>query len=246
MKFLYLLINFFTIIVPFLFSFHPRLQFYKTWRAFFPAVIMAGLVFIGWDALYTRLGVWGFNPHYITGLNIINLPIEEVLFFLCIPYACVFTFYCLDKLSFPQLSPRWENIITIFLLTGFGVIGLLNVQKLYTAATFLSFFVLLFLARYIFKTKWLGKFYLVYGVLLIPFFIVNGLLTGTGIDEPVVWYNNAENLDIRLLTIPVEDVFYGMELILLNLLIYYFLRNKLQRRHTEPAKAQVLATAKSY
>ena len=53
--------------------------------------------------------------------------------------------------------------------------------------------------------------------LLIPFFIVNGILTGTGIDEPVVWYNNAENLSIRILTIPIEDIFYGFELIILTI-----------------------------
>jgi lycopene cyclase domain-containing protein len=56
--------------------------------------------------------------------------------------------------------------------------------------------------------------------MLIPFFIVNGILTGTGINEEVVWYNDEENLGIRLLTIPVEDIFYAFSLILLNLLLF--------------------------
>jgi hypothetical protein len=55
---------------------------------------------------------------------------------------------------------------------------------------------------------------------------VNGIHNGTGLDEPVVRYNNLENLNIRLFTIPVEDVFYGFELILLNLFIYLYLLRK--------------------
>ena len=66
----------------------------------------------------------------------------------------------------------------------------------------------------------------IYPVLLIPFFFVNGILTGSGLQEPVVWYNNAENSGIRLFTIPVEDVFYGFELILLNIFLYEYFKSK--------------------
>ena len=224
MKSLYLLIDVGTILVPFVFSFHPKLKFYKTWNAFFPAVFIAAVIFLVWDALFTHLGVWGFNPAYITGFRLWNLPIEEILFFFCIPYACVFTFHCLQLTVFLNLSRKYETAITLFLILAFAAIGLLHFDRLYTASTFLSFSFLLVLAKYIFKVTWLTTFYATYAVLLIPFFIVNGLLTGTGLDAPVVWYNDAENLGIRLLTIPVEDLFYGMELFLLNLLVYQRLK----------------------
>jgi lycopene cyclase domain-containing protein len=55
---------------------------------------------------------------------------------------------------------------------------------------------------------------------------VNGVLTGTGIEEPVIWYNNSENLNIRLGTIPVEDAFYGMLLILLNISLFEFFQKR--------------------
>jgi lycopene cyclase domain-containing protein len=55
--------------------------------------------------------------------------------------------------------------------------------------------------------------------MLIPFFIVNGILTGSFIENEVVWYNDFENLGIRLFTIPIEDTVYAFTLILLNLFV---------------------------
>jgi len=77
----------------------------------------------------------------------------------------------------------------------------------------------------------LRRFYIAWGLLMLPFLMVNGVLTGSLIDAPIVWYNDAENLGIRIFTIPVEDVFYGMGLVLLNILLTEtFLPKALQSR----------------
>ena len=65
----------------------------------------------------------------------------------------------------------------------------------------------------------LRRYYLTFCVILIPFFLVNSVLTGSFIAEPVVWYNNAQNLGIRIGTVPVEDISYAFSLILLNLIV---------------------------
>jgi lycopene cyclase domain-containing protein len=79
---------------------------------------------------------------------------------------------------------------------------------------------IVYVLKFRFKITWLPQFLMTYLVLLLPFFIVNGLLTGTGLASPIVWYNNAENMEIRLLTIPLEDVFYGFGLLFLN--VFFF------------------------
>lgn len=238
MEYTYLLVNFFTILIPFIFSFHTKLQFHKTWYAFFPAVLISGTVFILWDMYFTSLGVWGFNDKYITGIRIGNLPLEEVLFFLCIPYACVFTFYCLQKLIFWKKAPKLQKSLTLFLVVFLMLLGFVHLEKSYTSTTFLSFALLLLICQFILHINWLNTFYAVYAVLLIPFFVVNGILTGTGIEEEVVWYNSSEFMGVRIGTIPLEDVFYGAELILLNLLIYKFILKRKRKEVYTPNNLQ--------
>jgi lycopene cyclase domain-containing protein len=79
------------------------------------------------------------------------------------------------------------------------------------------------------KVQWLERFFTVWVPLQIPFLIVNGLLTGTGLQEPVVWYNDNENLGIRILTIPVEDTIYGFELMILTVFFYEIFKSKLHK-----------------
>lgn len=218
MKYTYLLIDVFSLLFPLLFSFHPRLKFYQKWPAFFPAVLISGISFIAWDMYFTRLKVWGFNPAYLTGVFIGNLPVEEVLFFFCIPYACLFTYEALPQKGF---SPGKELVLTLILIGGSLFLTACYWQQLYTVVTFSVLAALLFGVRFIAQIDWLSRFYQTYLILLLPFLLVNGLLTGTGLDAPIVWYNRAEIMDLRILTIPIEDIFYGMALILLNLLIYH-------------------------
>ena len=97
MKFLYLGLDLFSLLGPLALSFDKRVAFFKKWKALFPAIFLMMLVFIPWDILKTAKGVWGFNPDYIIGIYFFNLPLEECLFFICIPYACVFIYECLNN-----------------------------------------------------------------------------------------------------------------------------------------------------
>ncbi len=228
MKNLYLVIDLLTIAVPFLFSFHPKLQFYKHWKAFVISNLISASIFISWDILFTHWKVWGFNPNYISGNYLVNLPFEEVLFFICIPFSCVFTYHCLNRFFSFSWKPKIENLVVIGLSIVLMVLGICYWGRAYTSATFISLSIFLLILKYLFKVSWLPKIFSIYPILLVPFFIVNGILTGTGLESPVVWYDNLENLHIRLGTIPVEDVFYGLELILLNLFFYERLKSRKQ------------------
>ncbi len=226
MNYLYLLLNLGSISVPFLFSFHPKLKFYKRWKSLFIGILISMLLFITWDIIFTINGIWGFNDDYFLGFKLLSLPIEEWLFFICIPYACTFTHYALLH-YFPnlKLSIAVTKTMSYLLILLLLVLSIYNSTKWYTLINFLLAAVLIGIVIKKIPNL-LSRFYLTFLAILIPFFIVNGILTGSFIRNEVVWYNNLENLNIRLFTIPIEDVVYAFSLILLNLFIMNYLEPK--------------------
>jgi lycopene cyclase domain-containing protein len=220
MKSLYLLVDLFTLLIPLLFSFHPKIKFYKSWRFFLPANLIVTFIFVTWDAIFTSKGVWSFNPEYITGVYLYNQPAEEILFFICIPFSCVFTYFCLNKFYDVGWRPKTEKIFCSIFSSVLLFLGIIFWQQLYTSSTLISLALICLALKFIIKINWFGTAVNIYTVLLIPFFIVNGILTGTGINDAVVKYNNEEIIGVRLLTIPVEDFLYGFELFLLNIFLY--------------------------
>ena len=218
----YLFINIACVIIPMIASFYTKHAFYKNWIAFFKANILVTILFVLWDYWFTKIEVWGFNPDYLTGVYLGNLPIEEVLFFVCIPFACVFSYFAFQHLVKKNPLAKFQTIITYILVLVLLTIAIYNFQKLYTFITF--FATSLFLSYLLYKKTNLSYHYLSYIFVLPFFFISNGLLTGSFFIEPIVWYNDAENLGIRLFNIPMEDSIYGMLLIFMNIELYRYFK----------------------
>lgn len=218
--YIYLYLNLFTFLFPFILSFDKRVHFYTHWKHLFPAMALNAAVFIFWDSLFTRQGVWGFNPDYLLGINLFGLPLEELLFFVTVPYACVFIYEVLQAyVSRDWLQPH-ALVFSRFLIGLLLVLGLLFLPRLYTSVTCGVLALLLGVHLWLFGDRLLGRFYQAYLVHLLPFLLVNGVLTAI----PIVWYDDAYNLGIRLYTIPVEDTLYSMAMLLLTITGYEWLK----------------------
>lgn len=218
--FLYLAIDLASLVPTLLLSFYSHDKFHKKLRYYAPAIVITGVLFVAWDIHFTKMGIWGFNPDYVLGYYWFNLPIEEVLFFVCIPFACAFSYETTSVLSRRErISPAAQRTITDVLSISFALVALLNTNRLYTFVTLGLTFIVLMILRWLVKPAYLGRFYVAFAFILLPFLLINGILTGTGLEEPVVWYNNGENLGWRIGTIPIEDAVYGMLLILTNVSI---------------------------
>jgi lycopene cyclase domain-containing protein len=80
---------------PFFLSFDKKVAFYKKWKYVFAAMIIPAVFYIAWDSYFTRINVWQFNSKYIVGPKFLELPVEEWLFFIIIPYCCIFVYECI-------------------------------------------------------------------------------------------------------------------------------------------------------
>ena len=98
MERLYLWLDLGSLALPLLFSFHPKIKFYKLWPSVLPGILVMASVFIPWDIYFTAEGFWGFNPKYLTGVQWLGLPMEEWLFFLLHP-LCLFVYPPCFKLT---------------------------------------------------------------------------------------------------------------------------------------------------
>jgi lycopene cyclase domain-containing protein len=222
MKFTYLLINFFTVFFPLVLSFDRKVHFVQYWRFIFPALGLTGLVFLFWDLIFTWEGVWSFNSNYITGIGIQGLPLEEILFFVTVPFACIFVYECLNQYIKADLLARWSKWISMLILLISVLLLIQYYNRVYTLVTFGLLLPLVYFVQFVQKAAWLSRFYLAYFVSLIPFYVVNGLLTSI----PVVLYNDAENIGFRVGTIPFEDHFYSLALLLMNVCWYEYFKKR--------------------
>jgi lycopene cyclase domain-containing protein len=222
----YLLINIASISIPLLWSFERKVYFIKYWKEVLCAIFITMILFIPWDVYFTYKGIWGFNDTYLTGIRFFGLPIEEYLFFICIPYASIFTHVALKYYMPSDPSEKASNIFTFLVITFLLVLIFFGYSYWYTFSASVLALVVVVVLKFVIKSKNLGRYYFSYLIILIPFFIVNGILTGSITSEPIVWYNDHENLSFRLGTIPIEDTVYGLSLLLINMSLYEFLKGK--------------------
>ncbi|MGC8865744.1 MAG: lycopene cyclase domain-containing protein [Bacteroidales bacterium] len=229
--FTYLLINLFVILVPLLFSFDTRVAFYTRWKYSLPAIVLGSGPFLVWDIWFAHKGFWGFTSDYILGSYFWGLPLEEWFFFIAIPYAGIFTYNVIN--SYFPLNVSYSELckpicLGLALVTFFFLaIGKGGIYTVFSLAFVLVIIALVFIIPVL--RPFTLKFLRFYAILLVPFLLVNGILTGMFLEKPVVWYHPEAILGIRIITIPLEDVFFGLALMYLILLFYELFQANLKR-----------------
>ena len=226
---LYFWLNFLVIIFPFLLSFDKRVAFWRRWPPLLLSILVVSSSYIIWDIIVTEIGYWSFSEIYAGTLKIFNLPLGEWFFFIVVPYATVFIYECVRAYTKEKILhiPRYVFII----IGSFGILPLIFfLDKGYTVLMGIVFFITLILISLIAYEKFQSSWTLI-GLILtyIPFLIFNGFFTYL----PIVSYNSAAIIGLRVISIPIEDFFYSFTLISLYLIFYFLFRDKFSFKREE-------------
>ncbi len=80
-----------------------RTRVLTRWRRLLLAVLPMIVIFMVWDAYAVATEHWTFDPDQTTGISTVaGIPLEELLFFVCVPLAAVLTLEAVRSVR------RWE------------------------------------------------------------------------------------------------------------------------------------------
>lgn len=224
----YLLINTGIIAVPLLFSFEKNIQFYKKIPYVIMSMIIVGLFYVSWDVYAAANYHWWFNPVFTGSIKIAGLPLEEILFFVTVPYSMiflyeVFIFYFNDKINISPPAGITARIISLFLF----ISALFMINNAYTFIALISCSVYFFLAGNSYFLRIIpGIFWIFIAFSFVPFITVNYFLTSL----PVVIYDSDAITGYRFLTIPAEDFFYSFSLVSFYIMIYLAAKDLINKK----------------
>lgn len=216
MSLVYLWINLAIILGPLCFTKNPRVAYFRNFRALGTAILVVGSLYIGWDIVVTTWGEWSFNPRYVSGVKVVNLPLEEILFFITVPYSCLFIYEVILTKSKKVVFKIPLGIVVAAIVT-LAAASIFYFGQGYTSKALGSCAVFLLIALRLDRPLLHSRQYWLWiGICLIPFLIVNTILTAL----PVVQYNPTAIWGPRFITIPLEDFFYNYSLLSFYLLVY--------------------------
>jgi lycopene cyclase domain-containing protein len=205
-KYYFIAVDFVVFLIPFLFAFDKRIQIISTYKKLIPALISMAALFTIWDVVFTNTQIRTFNPEYVIGYYFLNIPIEEFLLFIFMPClgSVVYEYLILVR---PKLNPiKNADAIAIILALVFLVLAVVFHHKLYTFYTCLFSSLLLQFHIYFLKGNYLGKFFFVFALTLVPTMIIHGVLTS----HPIIQYNSGQIIGIRIGNVPFENILYLM------------------------------------
>jgi lycopene cyclase domain-containing protein len=221
----YLLFNLSVVSGPLIFGSTRLFYFHNRFKATVLAILMAALPFIIWDMSVAGIH-WYYNEHYIMGIYLLELPLEEWLFFISVPYACLFTWEMITRRT--KNNSLISKSLIVFSAALFMISGLvfLFLGKIYTGLALSALgLVALYDQTYGGAILNYTKTYLFIGMVILFTLVFNGYLTG----RPIVLYNEQYQTGIRLITTPVEDFGFGLALLLLTVTIFEKLKKTLKR-----------------
>ncbi|WP_393971789.1 lycopene cyclase domain-containing protein [Oxyplasma meridianum] len=182
-------------------------------------------IYIVWDEYAVLIGTWKFNHSYIIGLYLWLIPVEEILFFIIVPFATLLIYEGLFMLKGVSSKVfQWPGIAAGLILVGFGIV---NWQHSYTIFAFIfAGMALIFMATLEPQMLFSSRLWAFMAISYIPFVVFDHIM----VTLPIFTYGKNVTLGIYIFSIPLEEYVYVFSLLLFYVLAYNFY----QERHLKP------------
>ena len=216
-KWLYTLIPLAIIAGPLALSFDQKVHFISHIVPVLVATLSIGCLYLLWDIVVVKRGDWAFNDQFVGQARIFNLPIGEILFFLTVPYACLFLYEVGVAYIGRAMVLAWP-VWASWVLAGIAIIAVVVYRRQgYTVLALGSMAVFLVAQAMVFpELPGRSDFLFFMGSGLLVFVLFNGIYTAL----PTIFYNQHAIWGVRVFSIPLEDFFYNIAYLGLSLLVY--------------------------
>jgi lycopene cyclase domain-containing protein len=219
----YLWVNVLILGGPLALSFDSRVSYFRRWPAVFATLLVVGFFYVVWDSRAARRGDWSFNPRYLVGTRLWGLPLEEILFFVTVPFSCLFILECV-RAYLPGAPVFYSPPLYLLPALAFVFLAWLFRERPYTRTVALVTGLFLLLAASLGREMVSSShFWLALLFTYLPFLLFNGVLTGL----PIVIYQPRAILGVRVFSIPLEDFFYSFSMLGFYFLVFLMLRPRL-------------------
>lgn len=221
----YLLFNLVVFIPVLVLSLVTDVKPHKHWRALLGAYLLVSVPFVLWDAWAVHAGHWGFNANYVLSNRFMGLALEELLFFITVPFAMMYVWGVVKKYISNVQVRTWIPLTALSLAAGSAVALLVWYwDRGYTRSAMIAALLAIIVAAC--SQLIFNKRFWVFQILLLGIFLVaNWILTAL----PIILYGNSEIIGTKVLTIPLEDFFFNFALINLFLIVFNWLDTRTAR-----------------
>jgi len=218
----YIILDVLILLFPLIFSFKWKFKYYKFFKPLAASIAIVGISYIIWDVIVTYRGDWWFDKKFLIGIEILGLPLEEILFFILVPFSCIFIYE--NLVYFLKEKKIFYNKILYLIISGiFIVMGIIFRNQEYTILAMFSCALFFILAPTLYPKILANRNYWLYIILsFIPFMIFNYFLTSL----IIVHYNPIAIWGIRITTIPLEDFFYNFSMLSFYLMVYMYFKER--------------------
>ena len=217
----YLIFNLIVLSGPLFFGLLKPFYFVHKWIYAFISIFVVGIPYIIWDSIVTG-SHWMFNDNHVLGLYFLNLPIEEWMFFITVPFACLFTWEMIIRRVKSSRIEKMKIIRQVLYFLPIPGFYLFFAGLEYTGLVFIFISIAIVIDQILETDLFLRKEFYFYLLMIIGFTLVfNGFLTG----RPVVLYGESYQVGFRVFTIPIEDFGYGLSMLYLNTIVYEKLKS---------------------